>query len=146
MDEISTNTRKPTIKEAQIDKAIDLVIASNPEATKLDIKNQVMDLGVTTNKSTIYRKLSKRDYRSAEIQTVREHNRATLDRIIMPDALQVMRKAIRDKDLTYKDKLPYVKLAADKSFGDIRHVESPQVVRIESINNAQLIISKDIEA
>jgi len=144
MEERTPNQRKPTQKQAQIDKAIDLVIANNPKATKTDITNEVIDLGITSNPSTVYRKLSKRDYRSAEIQTVRDQNRQHLDRIIVPKALKVMDKAIKDKDLTYKDKIAWCKLAVDKSFGDIHHTEVPQVVHIDSINHAQIIISKDI--
>ena len=144
MPEISTNKRKPTQKQAQLDKAIDLVIADNPKASKVDIANGVIDLGVTSNPSTVYRKLSKRDYKSSEIQTVRDYNRQYLDRLIVPKALKTMDSAIKDKSLSYKDKIAWCKLAVDKSFGDIHHTEVPSVVHIESINQAQIIISKDI--
>jgi hypothetical protein len=102
-------------------------------------------MGTTKHVQAVYRKLTKKEYRTAEIQTVRDSNRQLLDRIIVPDALMVMKKAVKDKDLSYKEKLPYVKLAVDKSFGDIHHTEQPSVVHIDSINNAQFIISQDLK-
>ena len=129
-----------------IDKAIVRTIQSGRGTTKSEIANHVVGLGITKHPESVYRRLAKKDYLSAEIHAIRDHNRQYLDRLIVPDALAYMKKTIKNKELDEKTKLPYIKLAVDKSFGDIHHVEQPSVVHIDAINNAQFIIANDTSA
>jgi len=135
------NSGKPTA----IDKAIELVVKDDPGASKAEIANKIVDLGLTKHRTAVYRRLQKSDYLHKEIHAIRDHNRQYLDRIIVPNALKTIDKAVKSKELDEKAKFPYVKLAVDKSFGDIHHVEQPSVVHIDAINNAQFLIKGDID-
>lgn len=146
MPETDQNIQEPSKNVSKIDKAIDLVVSQNPGMPKGQIANEVIALGSAKHKESVFRKLRKRDYKVGEIGTIRDYNRQYLDRIIVPDALKVMKNAIKSKDLPIKDKQPWVKLAVDKSFGEIRHTEQPQVVHIDAINNAQFVIKQDLES
>ena len=62
-----------------------------------------------------------------------------------------MNKALSDKDkatgeyvLSHKEAFPMIKLVYDKVHGEKHFNQAPQVVNIESINNAQFNISNDV--
>ena len=133
----ATNPSKLDLNILSATKALD-----NP--TKASISKHVVALGGAKHIQTVYKRLKLKDYLRAEIQSVRDNNREYLDRIIVPDALKVTRKAIRNKDLTEKEKLPYVKLAMDKSFGETHHHTAPQQVNIKNIESIQVAISNDV--
>ena len=139
-------TTTPEIPEniSKLDRNILSATKALDNPTKSNIANHVVSLGGAAHIQTVYKRLKLKDYLHAEIGTIRDHNRQLLDRTIVPDALKVMHKAIKSKVLDEKAKLPYVKLAVDKSFGDIHHVEQPSVINIKSINNAQFVIGQDI--
>jgi hypothetical protein len=145
MSEIDQNIPNNTPKPTKLDKAIDLVVSQDPGMPKGEIANRVIDIGAAKHKESVFRRLRKRDYKHGEISTIRDYNRQYLDRLIVPKALKVMDKAIKADDISDKDKYPYVKLAIDKSFGEIRHNEQPQVVRIDSINKAQILVKNIID-
>ena len=140
---ISSNKHK---KRSKMDNAILTVLQAEPSVTSSQLVNKVVQLGGAKHTTSVYKRLAKKDYLRAEIHAIRDNNRQFLDRIVVPDALNVMRKAIRSNELDEKGKLPYVKLAIDKSFGDIHHVEQPSVIHIDSINNAQFNIASDISS
>ena len=135
---------------SKIDNAVLSTIRLNPLATNGQIASNVVALGASKYPENVYRRIAQKDYLKREIDLIRNHNRQRLDREIVPDALKYMHKAIRLKHLSeedkalYKAKEPYIKMAVDKSFGEIRHIEQPQVVNIESINSAQFNISNDV--
>ena len=137
---------------SKIDNAVLSTIRLNPLATNGQIASNVVALGASKYPENVYRRIAQKDYLKREIDLIRNHNRQRLDREIVPDALKYMHKAIKLKTLSdedkalYKAKEPYIGLAIKHSFGEIRHIEQPQVINIESINNAQFNIGKDIEA
>ena len=142
--EKETNKPERRKKASKIDQAVTLTLQANPNANKAQIVKNCIALGAAKHPQAVYNRLRKKDYLQAEIQTVRDSNRQYLDRIIVPKALKSVQKAINNKDLDEKGKFPYIKLAIDKSFGDIHHTEAPQVVNIESIQNAQFLIKADL--
>ena len=135
---------------SKIDNAVLSTIRLNPLATNGQIASNVVALGASKYPENVYRRIAQKDYLKREIDLIRNYNRQRLDREIVPDALKYMHKAIRLKTLSdedkalYKAKEPYIKMAVDKSFGEIRHIEQPSVVNIESINNAQFNIKSDV--
>ena len=148
--EKETNKPEKPIKLSKLDNAILTTIKANNTSSKSEIAHGVVGLGVTNHIQSVYNRLKQKDYLQAEIQRIRDYNRQHLDREIVPIALKQVKKVIKSKTLTadeiklYKAKEPFIKLAIDKSFGDIHHTEAPQVVNIESIQNAQFLIKADL--
>jgi len=120
------------------------LVKSNPDLNNEQIGKEIVRLGASKNPKTIHHKWRVNDYLRAEIQAVRAHSREKLDRIMLPKALKVARKALDNNELTEKDKFRYVKLVVDKSFGDIVHTDQPQVVNVGTIEKMQVVISKDL--
>ena len=126
------------------DADIDQVKPISPKSDQIDPKPTKLDKAIALVVK------SKGLTNKAEIGIIRDNNRQTLDRVIVPDALKIMHKAIKLKTLSdddkalYKAKEPYVGLAIKHSFGEIRHVEQAQTINITSINNAQFNIKDDV--
>ena len=141
---------KRDLKPTKLDNAIALVVKSKGLTNKAEISKEIIGMGLTKYAESVYRRLAKSSYLKAEIGIIRDNNRQTLDRVIVPDALKIMHKAIKLKTLSdddkalYKAKEPYVGLAIKHSFGEIRHVEQAQTINITSINNAQFNIKDDV--
>ena len=138
-------TKKPT-KLSKLDQGILTVMHANPEATRADIVNQVVDLGIAKHKPTVYNRLRKRDYLQAELLEIENYHAQQLQREDYPLARKRLNKALKDKDITHKEALPYVKLVYDKVHGEKHFNQAPQVVHIDSINNAQFNIASDVES
>jgi hypothetical protein len=143
----------PQKKTGPVDRlttAILTKVKAAPGSTRADIARHCVQIGAAKHLPTVYNKLRKSEYLRAEIQKIRDANRQYLDRLVVPDALKVMHKAIKSKELSdderklLKAKEMYVKLAVDKSFGEIRHSETPSAVNIANIERLQVAIAADL--
>lgn len=143
-ESISQESTKKPIKLSKLDQGILTVMHANPESSRAEIVNQVVDLGLAKHKPTVYNRLRKRDYLQAELQQIENFHAQQLQREDYPLARKRLNKALKDKEITHKEALPYVKLVYDKVHGEKHFNQAPQVIHIDSINNAQLIIGDDI--
>ena len=151
-DIIPNNLEYPK-KPSKIDKAIVTVIKSEPNITKAQLANRIVALGITKHVQSVYNRLKKKDYLNAELSKIEDFHAQQLQREDYPLARTRLRKALNDKDkttgeyvLSHKEAFPMIKLVYDKVHGEKHFNQAPQVVNIESINNAQFNIGKDIEA
>jgi hypothetical protein len=136
----SKNPHNPT----QLDKAISMVVTSKGNLSKPEIAKEIIGMGLTKHPESVYRRLAKSDYLTAEIHTIRDHSREYLDRLMVPDALKVAHKALKNKGLTEKEKYPFIKLTLDKAMGEMHTHHGTQQVNVTAIKNAQIIIQADI--
>ena len=141
---------KKPIKLSKLDEGILTVMRANPEANRTDIVNKTYALGLTKHKQTVYNRLKKKDYLNAELSKIEDFHAQQLQREDYPLARKRLRKALNDKDkdgeyvLSHKEAFPMIKLVYDKVHGEKHFNQAPQVVNIESINNAQFNIKADV--
>jgi len=97
-------------------------------------------LGAAKHIQSVYNRLKKKDYLQRELAEIQAAKYEHLERIQVPLAAKVVDKALKDKELNLKDKMPFVKLVYDKSFGELHRNVSEGSVNIGAIKNAQIII------
>ena len=140
MTETNQNT---TIKDPipdDIDKAICNIVQVNPEATPNEISRRLNNTGTIISHQAIYHRLKKRDYLRRDIEQIRANHREQISRELMPEALKVTRKALKDKTLSAKDKHPYVAMIVKSDLGDQGADTKPQVINIEHLERMQVIM------
>ena len=141
-------TQKPTqkpIKLSKLDKAILTTLKAHPNLNKAQLAKAVVDLGVTAHIHSVYNRLKKKDYLQREMTEIENHLQEQLVREDYPLARKRLVKALKDKDITHKEALPYVKLVYDKTHGEKYINKSPEVVHIGAIKNAQFVIQSDLQ-
>ena len=137
-------TDQKPIKLSKLDQGILTVMHANPDATRAAIVNKVVDLGLAKHKPTVYNRLKKRDYLQAELSQIEDYHAQQLQREDYPLARKRLNKALKDPELSHKEAFPMIKLVYDKVHGEKHFNQAPQVVNIESINNAQFNIKQDV--
>ena len=147
IDLVEPNTSKTVelpAKLSKIDKAIITVIKSEPDINKAQLANRIVALGITKHIQSVYNRLKKKDYLQAELSQIEDFHAQQLQREDYPLARKRLNKALKDSELTHKEALPYVKLVYDKVHGEKHFNQAPQVIHIDSINNAQFNIKDDV--
>ena len=144
------NIPQKPIKLSTLDKNILAATKVLDNPTKSNIANYVVELGGAKHIQTVYNRLKKRDYLQAELSQIEDYHAQQLQREDYPLARKRLNKALSDKDetgayvLSHKEAFPMIKLVYDKVHGEKHFNQAPQVVNIESINNAQFNISNDV--
>ena len=138
-------------KLSKMDKAIITAIKANPDTSRAQLANTVVGLGAAKHIQSVYGRLKKKDYLNAELSQIEDFHAQQLQREDYPLARTRLRKALNDKDkttgeyvLSHKEAFPMIKLVYDKVHGEKHFNQAPQVVNIESINNAQFNIKADV--
>ena len=131
-------------KLSKMDRAIITAIKANPDISRAQLANTVVDLGAAKHIQSVYGRLKKRDYLNAELVQIENYHAQQLQREDYPLARKRLNKALKDKDITHKEALPYVKLVYDKVHGEKHFNQAPQVIHIDAINNAQFLIKDDV--
>ena len=135
---------KIDLKPSKLDKAIVTVIKSDPDITKAQLANRIVALGITKHVQSVYNRLKKKDYLQAELSQIEDYHAQQLQREDYPLARKRLNKALKDPELSHKEAFPMIKLVYDKVHGEKHFNQAPQVVNIESINNAQFNIKQDV--
>ena len=131
-------------KMSKMDMAIVTAIKAEPGITKAQLANRVVSLGAAQHIQSVYGRLKKKDYLQAELSQIEDFHAQQLQREDYPLARKRLNKALKDSELTHKEALPYVKLVYDKVHGEKHFNQAPQVIHIDSINNAQFNIKDDV--
>ena len=74
-----------------------------------------------------------------------QHNQEHISRITVPQAIRVMDKALKDKDLSLKDKHAYVSTALKTDQARDEASRPAATINIETLNMMQAMIAKDVE-
>ena len=130
-----------------IDQAILHIGQTKPDYTPSQIGTELKNLGIVNNRQTVEQRLLKRDYLSLELTKLRERISENHTREVFPLAHKRMKKALKDKDLSHKDALGYVKLAYDKEMSDKTreqgHSNTVNIDKMQVILGKALGISSD---
>lgn len=125
-----------------IDKmAIGLTHAS-PDASMVQISKQITELGINKHPLSYYRRFKKSDYLQREIGAVKKQHAETLSRIAVPLALASLVKTLKDKTLSPKERLPWVKLALDKEMREDLPVLPGAKLSIGQVQSMQVLIQQ----
>ena len=134
----TNNTPKPD----EIDKAICNIVTVHPEASPNEISRRLNNTGTIISHQAIYHRLKKRDYLRRDIDAIRANHREQISRELMPMALGVTRKALKDKEMSAKDKHPYVSMVIKSDLGDQGADNKPTTINIEHLERMQVIMGK----
>ena len=132
-------------KMSKMDMAIVTAIKAEPGITKAQLANRVVSLGAAQHIQSVYGRLKKKDYLQAELSQIEDYHAQQLQREDYPLARKRLNKALKDPELSHKEAFPMIKLVYDKVHGEKHFNQAPQVVNIESINNAQFNIKADVQ-
>lgn len=120
-------------KLSTLDKEIITIAKSNPNLNNHQIGQQLEDKGLSKNKLSIYSRLSYSELLRAEIDKVRTHNHEYLAREIVPEALKIHKKVLKDKSIPNVDKKEWVAMAERSVFKS-----EPDGARVSTISIGQI--------
>ena len=129
-------------KPDEIDQAIIHAVTLHPDSATNDIANKLIRAGTINSRDVVYKRLLKRDYLSRDIEQIRANHREQISRELMPEALKVTRKALKDKTMSAKDKHPYVSMVIKSDLGDQGADNKPTMINIEHLERMQVIMGK----
>lgn len=119
--------------KAQI-RAVQLV-KEDPEASNYEISKKMIESGHTSRTMYLDQAVVSNKRMKADIAIIRERNAEELTREIVPVALKKLKTGLKTRELTIKERFPYVKLALDKEFGtdESKRPVQPMTINIEKI-------------
>jgi hypothetical protein len=127
------------------------LIAKHPDKSKMDIGKELVGLGLLKKPENVYQMTRTDrggDYINREIAEIRRRNFEMMSKEIVPEALKIHKKVLKDKSIQAKDKKDWVALAEKAEFSlDDNRRPAPKQVQV-NIGQLQAIIrdglSKDI--
>lgn len=138
--ETTPGTTKNTPKYDETDQAILNIVTSDPNITTNQIGHRLLTIGQCTSTDTVYKRLRRKDYLRREVEEIRQNHREQISRELMPLALKVTRKALKSKDMSEKDKHPYVQMVVKSDLGDQGADGKPATINIEHLERMQVLL------
>ena len=86
------------------------IAKDDPDKSNYAISQEINRLGAAPSQNAAYRKITRRDYLLADLDKVKSYNDNELHRDLRPLAGKLTKKALNDKELTHKEKFPYVNM------------------------------------
>jgi len=133
---------KPTKKLDPTDLAIQAITTEYPNSSLQDISQKLNKIK-PLERTSVYRRLTRSQQLKENIDIVRQNSSEYLSRILVPQALKNTDKALKSKDLSLKEKLPFNKLTLDKEFGADDSKRPTQPIQV-NIGQIQALIAKSI--
>ena len=118
------------------------VVNRKPEQSVWASCKESSEIRQSTTPHAFYKAFRKSEYLQREISEVKQNIREYVDRKQMRLAMNAVDKALKDKDLSHKDKHNYVKLVYDKSLGD---TVIPHATTTIKIGNIQALIQTQVQ-
>jgi len=133
------NPSKAKVKMLQL-------IGKYPDKSKMEIGKELVSLGLLVKPENIYqmtRKNRNDGYMSGKIEEIREKNFEMMSKEIVPEALKIHKRVLKDKSIKDKDKKDWVSLAekAEFSFDDRKMPTTPVNINIGQL---QAIITEKL--
>ena len=137
------NTDKNKEKLSKADKAILILAKQYPGANNHQLGKKLQEFGTVKDSRTIYKRLKRSDYLRMEVDQIRKNSHEYLSREIVPEALKVHKRVLKDKSISDLKKKDWVAMAEKAEF---RLDQPPAALRTININVAEKIqqmIKKD---
>jgi len=125
----------------KIDKGIRVLATQHPEWSLHRIGLELKGMGVIKDERSVYKRTKKNPYVTAELAEIRRKNFETMSREIVPEALKIHKKALKSKELTLKEKHPWV-VAAERAEFHYDQTKAPGAK--ETVNIGQLQVYQQI--
>ena len=135
-------TNKQTLELDNIDRQIINIKQANPDMNRNQIGNRLKDIGSAKSNQLAYVRMRKSDYLTAEYEQIERQNNETMGREIVPIALKLHKKALKDKDMTLIEKKEFIFQAERVGMQDSTPPEAQALVNIESV---QVLINQSLD-
>jgi hypothetical protein len=141
---------KPIISPAEYRKMLPTerkavkILSDNPDMTNSQIGKELKRLGHTKDAGYVMKRLKYSELLRENLSKVRQHNAEVFSRCIVPRAIKEHEAALKDKQMSRKEKFKYVKLALDKEFGaDDKRPAPPAMVKVNKVRNLMVQLHQD---
>ena len=138
------NTHYSYQKTTAYDRKALQLLKEDPTLSVNQIGNKLVELGKAKSTRHIYDRLKKSDILRESFAAVEKYHLEHMTREIYPEAAKQWKSILKDKTAPNKDKIPLIKLAADKQFGEThRHITAP-TINVANIERMQVVIGNDL--
>jgi len=131
---------EPLSKLLPAERAAIRILADNPDLKDHQIGNKLKALGLTKDSGYVNKRLKRSELLALSLSKIRQHNTEFLAKRIVPRALEIQERVLRNKKIPDKDKFSWAKLALDKEFGsEDKRPPKPPVINVKA---AQIFMQK----
>jgi len=126
---MSKNQRKLAKKRPDLSKTdakIMELVKQDPMASNYEIGKQLNKLGVSKSDHAVYNRLKQSQYLSREIDQIRQANFEMMSREVVPEALKIHKRVLKNKGIPDEKKKDWVALAEKAEFGTDELKRPPQ--------------------
>ena len=139
------NTDKIKQKLSAKDQAILMVAKENPGKNIRQLGLKLKDMGVVKHENSIYKRLKKSDYLRTDIDEIRKNHSEFMSREIVPEALKVHKRVLKDKNVPDLKKKDWVALAEKSEFKLDAPPLLPRTINIQLFERVQIAMSGMLE-
>lgn len=136
---------KNIAKLSTLDKEILTIAKNNPNYNNHQIGKELVTDNKSQHPKSIYSRLTYSDLLRSEIDKVRTHNHEYLAREIIPEALKIHKKVLKDKSINPKDKDTWVSMAYRAGLKTEPTAQAAKTITIGQINVLQQMGRDDCE-
>ncbi|MBW1693062.1 MAG: hypothetical protein JRJ41_02670 [Deltaproteobacteria bacterium] len=151
IEDISAKTRKKENTEqnkeklSRSDKAILMLAKEYPGANNHQLGLKLREFGAVKNERTIYKRLKKSDYLRGEIESIRKNNHEFLSREIVPEALKIHKRVLKDRSISDLKKKDWVQMAEKAEWRLDQPPVQLKTININVIDQIQAMIRNDVK-
>ena len=135
--------KRPNLSKTDM-KIMELV-KKDPTMTNYEIGKHLRDIGVSKSERSVYCRLKKNDYLSREIDQIRQANFEMMSREVVPEALQIHKRVLKNKKIPDEKKKDWVALAEKVEFGIDELKRPPQPPQQVNLIAIQQMIARAID-
>ncbi len=129
------DTDKTQTKLSPTDEGILMVAKEHPDLNNRQLGLKLKNMGVVKHQNTVYKRLKKNAYLTHSLDEIKKNHGEFMTREIVPEALKVHKRVLRDKNVPDKQKGKWVEMAEKAEF----KTESPIVPRTINIQAMQVV-------
>ncbi|NQU83848.1 MAG: hypothetical protein HQ536_04000 [Parcubacteria group bacterium] len=139
--------KKPAKERPKItrtDAEILKMVKADPNKSNYQIGRELKQLGVSKSDHTVYTRLKQSQYLSMEIDRIRQANFELMSREVVPEALKIHKRVLKNKKIPDEKKKDWVALAEKAEFGIDELKRPPQPPQQVNLVAIQQIIRQAI--
>ena len=147
MQIMGTNQRKLSDKRSKITQAdakILEMVKADPNKSYYEIGRELKHSGISKSNRSIYSRLKKSEYLTREIGRIRQANFEMMSREVVPEAIKIHKRVLKNKGIPDEKKKDWVALAEKAEFNIDETKRPVQPVQV-NIDQIQALIVKNLE-
>lgn len=135
----NNNVDEKQPKYSKTDKAIRMLAKEYPNANNHQLGKKLQELGTVKSARTVYKRLKKNDYLRTDIEEIRKNSRELLSREILPEALRVHKRVLKNKDIPDLKKKDWVAMA-EKAEWKLDVIQVQPRIAIQHLEIMQIMV------